>query len=292
LSRCEKRVRLIRMITVGRVLRAERRRSGLTLRQLAEKCGTDHTHLSRIESSDDRVPSRDLLDRMGAALGPVAAARLSSSAGRLTPGAERMLSAFAEVMAEPAITDRVQPALRRVEARLRADSILAQVRGRASSGDRVDAWALCRALGLRPEIRNGSGPAASFTGNLVAIRDPGGSEDAGAAARVNFLLAHAVAHFARNELECSFPRASASELPALDTAACLLCPHNLLDRAFRNVMSALDEDARNPWTAASGEVVAAVADRLAVPGWVALRCLADEQLLDDDAIYYSLGDRP
>ncbi|WP_245674002.1 hypothetical protein [Actinoplanes rectilineatus] len=126
----------------------------------------------------------------------------------------------------------------------------------------------------------------------MTIRDPGEPGDAGGLPRVRFLLAHTAAHAFRGENVCTFPFVGPEEIPALDMAASLLCPLPLLRRAVAAVLLDLDEDARNPWSSLSANMVPAVAHRLAVPGWVALRRLADESLLDDEAIYYTLGDQP
>jgi transcriptional regulator with XRE-family HTH domain len=273
----------------GNVLRAERTRKGITLRELAERCGTSYTHLSRLETgSAARVPSRDLLDRLLSALGdPVSSAAISLAAGRIPAAAERGISGFSRAISEPEFSDRTLPALRRLDAGAHAEALLAGAFRRAIAGDRVDPEALCRAAGLRPRIITGTqGPAATFEADrLVVVRDPGQPGDAGTAPRVRFLLAHAAAHAARRQLSCTFPRVGTNgESAAIDLAAHLLSPRNLLARALRAMTPAIDEDARDPWAPTSADRATAVAERLGIPGWIAVRRLADEALLDDDAV--------
>ncbi len=277
----------------GAALRKARIEKGLTLRALAQRSGTDYTHLSRIETGGERVPSRQLLDRLLHAIeDPSAAALLAGAAGRLTPAAELAVSAFPRALAEPALSERALPALRRIDVGVAAEVMLSRIPRRGLIGDRVEPEVLCRSLGLRPVIRAGeSGPAATFDGDTVVVRDPGEPGDAASLPRVRFLLAHAAAHAVLGERVCTLPRAGKAEPPAFDLAAHLLCPRQLLERVLRAVVPTLDDEARNPWASSSANAAAAVAERLAVPGWVVLRRLADEALLDDEALYFSLGDQ-
>jgi transcriptional regulator with XRE-family HTH domain len=276
----------------GATLRELRMGSRMTLRELADRCETNYTHLSRLERGNDRVPGRDLLGRLAHALGPEAGARLAAAAGRIPPTAEHALARSPHALIEPMLTARTVPAIRRIEAAFLADSLLQRTRQRGIEGDRVEPFILCRALGLRPVVKSGEArPAALFDGDAVTIWDPGDPEDAAAFPRVRFLLAHAVGHALLGRRSCTFPRTSNDEAQASDVAGHLLCPRHLLVRAVETAVLALDEDARNPWTYRSGDIVAVVAERLSVPGWIALRRIADEALLDDDALYFYLGDQ-
>ncbi|MDQ1747826.1 MAG: Helix-turn-helix domain [Frankiaceae bacterium] len=276
----------------GPLLRQLRRDSGFTLRQLAERSGSHFTHLSRLEQGSDRAPSRGLVERLARALGPEAGSRLAAAAGILTEPTERAVARTHRALAEPVFAERSLPALRRIDAGVLAESLLRKAPSRGMERDRVNPTVLCRTLGIRPEVRAGeAGPAAVFDGDTVRICDPGDPDDAAAVPRVRFLLSHAAGHALIGNRECTFPRMADEEAFALDLAAHLLCPRALIERTLRAVSSELDDEARNPWAARSGDVVTLVAERLAVPGWVALRRLADEALLDDDALYYSLGDR-
>lgn len=278
----------------GAALREVRTAKGLTLRVLAERCGTGYSHLSRIETGDERIPSRSLLERLLDALDdPAAAAVLMGAAGRLVPEAERKVSEFPRALAEPVLSQRAVPALRRIDAGVIAEGLLARVPGRGLVGNLVDPQVLRRSVGLHLIQRpSDGGLVAEFDGDVVVLRDPGDPDDAAAFPRGRFLLAHVVGHVLLGARSCAFPRVPEDELPALDVAAHLLCPRLLLERAFREAIPELDEDARSPWSSRSAAVAAVVAERLAVPGWVALRRLADEGLLEDEAIYFSLGDRP
>lgn len=272
----------------GDVLRAQRTRKGLTLRELADQCGISYSHLSRLEAgSVARVPSRDLLERLLSVLAdPVSWAALSLAAERIPAERERAISRFSRAISEPEFSDRTLPALRRLDAGAQAEALLAGKFRRAITGHRVDPETLCRAAGLRPRIVRGSrGPTARFEAdNVVVVHDPGQPGDAGTAPRVRYLLAHAAAHAALRQLSCTFPRvATHGESEAIDLAAHLLSPRNLLERALR-VTTPLDEDARDPWAPRSAHRATAVAERLGIPGWIAVRRLADEALLDDDAV--------
>jgi hypothetical protein len=234
------------------------------------------------------VPSRGLLDRLTSALGdPISSAAISFAAGRLPAEAERVISGFSRAISEPELSDHTLPALQRLDAGAQAEGLLAGAFRRAIAGDRVDPAALCRAAGLRPRVvTGGQGPVTTFEANdVVVVRDPGQPGEAGGAPKVRFLLAHAAAHAARDERSCTFPRVGTrAESAAIDLAAHFLSPRSLLERALRAVTPAVDEDARDPWAPQSADRATAVAERLGVPGWIAVRRLADEALLDDDAV--------
>jgi transcriptional regulator with XRE-family HTH domain len=276
----------------GHRLRELRLASRLTLRDLARESGSDFTHLSRLERGlAGREISRDLLSRLAQVLGPEMGAELTSVAGIVTPAAERVLADFPHALIEPALSDLTAPALRRIEAGTLANSLFLQAPARGVEGGRVNPETLGRTLGLRLRVWSGEErPAATFDGDVVTISDPGSPDDAAATPRVRFLMAHAVAHALIGRRLCDFPRMVQDEEQAVDVAAHLLCPRSLLVRAVEIVKRELEEDAQNPWTFQSGDVVAAVAERLSVPGWMALRRLAEEALLDEDAMLYYLGE--
>jgi transcriptional regulator with XRE-family HTH domain len=267
----------------GAVLRKRRRARKLTLRDLASLTGSHYTHLSRLETGREQVASRELMNRLGSELGAEAAAELAAAAGRLTPVAEKSVSAFPRALVDPALAERTVPALRRIELAAKAERIVARTRG-AIVGNRVDPSALCRAVGLRPQIVPGD-PALTFDDRDVRIAEPAGLEDPARAARVRYLMAHAAAHAHQDSRSCSYPRMSNGEPEAHDLCVHLLCPRGLLERSFREVLSEYP-DLSDPWAPGTGNLVSAVAERLSVPAWVALRRLADQSLLDDEALYY------
>ena len=63
----------------------------------------------------------------------------------------------------------------------------------------------------------------------------------------------------------------------------------MLGDAFNSVLATAEADNSLLWSADSGDVISAVAARLAVPGWLAGRRLADEALLENEALYHSMG---
>ncbi|MEI7692560.1 MAG: hypothetical protein WCJ50_08575, partial [Actinomycetes bacterium] len=127
--------------------------------------------------------------------------------------------------------------------------------------------------------------------NRVAIIcDRGSVDDAATFPRIRFMMAHVAAHLALRDHACSFPAMQTGEDLYCDIAAHLLCPPSLLDKALLTASVEFDGESRDPWASRYGVIVSAVADKLAIPGWVAIRRLADESILDDNALYYSLGD--
>jgi transcriptional regulator with XRE-family HTH domain len=63
-------------------LRAERKRSGLSLARLAEETGMSKTYLLRLETDDDANPSLDVLTRVASALDVTVADLLGAPATR------------------------------------------------------------------------------------------------------------------------------------------------------------------------------------------------------------------
>jgi hypothetical protein len=86
---------------------------------------------------------------------------------------------------------------------------------------------------------------------------------------------------------------------ARDVAVHLLCPASLLETAFYDALpkvsahdgtdKPLEGDPNVLWHSDAGQIITAVAVRLGVPNWVAVRRLADEALLDEEALYYADG---
>jgi transcriptional regulator with XRE-family HTH domain len=270
--------------TFGAVLRRLRDRRGMTQRELAFAAATHATHLSRLESGDRSGLSRELLERLGVALD--AEAELAAAAGRLTARLEAQLCRFPAGLAGEAFERRTLRSMRRAQAASVAQAILATIPGSAVRG-RVDPDAVLRQMRLEPRTRRGTGVPVSIEGRLVTVTDPGGPDDPGAFPRVRFLKAHAAAHVALRMPECEFPRMSDAEQLACDVAVHLLCPSGLLDNALRDSA----RGGSGPWDSDPGGLIADVATRLGVPSWLAVRRLADEALLEDDALYYTVGDQ-
>lgn len=269
----------------------------MTQQQLADAVDTHATHVSRLESDQRTAVGRELLDRLGAALG--ARAQLAAAAGRLPPLIERAISESPAALDDSIFETRTLPILRRFDAAARAARALSRVPGGAVQGGRIDPSAICRRLGFDPQTRFTSTEVpVLFRDRQIIVSDPRGSSDPAALPRARFLLAHAAAHVLDNDVTCAFPRMAGGEQQATAIASYLLCPPDLLDLAFRAAVKTLsaaanqEEDNHGPsdadpiWTNGAGSIVTSVALRLAVPGWVALRRLADESLLDDEALCY------
>lgn len=306
----------------GATLRRLREQRRMTQRELADASGTHVTHLSRLEGNQRAEVSRELLERLGNSLG--ARAELAAAAERLTPQTERAISGYAEALDDTVFERQALPALRRIAAGVRASQLLARTPGGAVRGGRIDPGAICRILGFAVVTRVANpGAPVEFSGRTITVSDPGLQGDPAALPRIRFLIAHAAAHASTSsppqrtpqpaqtmddDPRCSYPRMQPGEDMACDIAAHLLCPVNLLEPAFhealRDVMvdggEATEESDEGgppaptdiPWRADVGQIVSAVAQKLAIPGWVALRRLADEALLDDEAPYYTSGERP
>jgi transcriptional regulator with XRE-family HTH domain len=275
----------------GETLRRLRDREQLTLRKLASVAGTDHTHLSRLEHG--RVPSRELLERIGDAFTPQARVELFSAAERLPAEVERLFAGFPHALSADGLNRHTKPSLRRTEASHLADRFLRSVPAGGANGGRVEPEILCRRLHFQPVIQ----PAAATLSvifdaqtSTVTIRDKGTQDDAATFPRLRFLMAHAAGHLLLDQRICSFPAMQEGEDYVCDLACYLLCPPTLLDNAVLTAGVDLDQDARDPWASRYGDIVSVVAEKLAIPGWVAVRRLADESFLEGNALYYSLGD--
>jgi transcriptional regulator with XRE-family HTH domain len=277
----------------GEALRHLRTRERLTLRELASVAGTDHTHLSRLEHG--RMPSRDLLARLGKAFTAQGRVELFSAAERLPADVERTIASFPHALGTDELSRHTKPSLRRTEAAHLANRLLRSIPAGGVDGGRIEPEILCRRLHFRPVAQTGA-EALSVTfdenDSVVMIRDRGTQDDAATFPRLRFLLAHAAGHLLLEQRSCSFPAMRADEDFVCDLAAYLLCPPLLLDKAVLTAGLELDEDARDPWASRYGDIVSVVAEKLAIPGWVAVRRLADESLLEDNALYYSPGDEP
>ncbi|MFE4953463.1 helix-turn-helix domain-containing protein [Streptomyces sp. NPDC056653] len=276
---------------LGPTLRRLRLRRGMTQRQLADAAGTHVTHVSRVESGERVTVSRELLERLGDNIDGLA--ELTAAAGRVPARAERAISQFPDALENAVLEARTLPALRRLTAAARAQYLLARTPGGAVEGGRIEPKALCRQLKLQPVVGLAdNGPPITFEGRQVIVTDPGQHGDPASLPRIRFLIAHAAAHALDEQLSCLFPRMGSGEELTCDVAAHLLCPPNLLEGAFRSAVLEAGPEAGDPWASDVGAVVTAVARQLGVPGWIAIRRLADEALLDDEALYYTLGDRP
>ncbi|WP_328452013.1 helix-turn-helix domain-containing protein [Amycolatopsis sp. NBC_00438] len=272
----------------GSVLRALREKKGMTQQQLADAAGTSVSHLSRLETTPRQI-SRQLLARLGHELG--AEEELSAAAGRLPEHIEKLLATYAAATAPAVFRSKALPAFRRLEAESKAAKFLQTFPGVVRSG-RVDHAALGRALHFRVQQSFTPGDdVVTIRNDSVTVSDPGQQDDPATFPRVRFLFAHAAAHVLLGEQTCVFPRAPEGEELCSDIACHLLCPEPLLRRALTAATADQGLGASFLWRTDAANVVATVAARLSIPGWVAVRRLADEALLDSEAILYPAGEQ-
>jgi transcriptional regulator with XRE-family HTH domain len=274
----------------GSELRRLRARKGMTQRQLAEAASTHYTHVSRLESGIRAELSRDLLDRLGVALG--AEAELASAARRLPTRLEALLCQYPAALTDDVLEERTLRSMRRLQAAAMAQTCLAGVPSGGVLRGRIAPESVLRQFRVRIQMQISDETPVTIETGVVTIRDPGGPDDPSKFPRVRFFLAHAAAHLLMNSPDCVFPRMPAQEQLACDIATQLLCPSGLLESAVREAQRGRGSEEPSPWASDPGELVADVATRLGIPSWLAIRRLADEALLDDDALYYSLGDQP
>ncbi|BCJ51853.1 hypothetical protein Asp14428_33280 [Actinoplanes sp. NBRC 14428] len=191
------------------------------------------------------------------------------------------------------ITDvsRVEPCERcslwRLTAAVDAQRLLSRVPG-AVEGGWADLKVICHRK-LRPSVRAALSPSlVAFA--LKTVTASGGPDDPALFPCVGLLLVHAAARGLRQPAPCACPRLGAGEEDANGLAAQLPCPPLLIEAAVRTAVREAALDAANPWVPGASEVVASVARTHGAPGWVVLRRLADEALLDDDA-FFMQGDQ-
>jgi transcriptional regulator with XRE-family HTH domain len=273
---------------LGEVLRRLRKASRLTQAELAVRVGTGASHLSRIESGERQDVGRDLLERLGKALG--APFELASAAGRLPASTEAAIAGYPRALSAPGFDRRTTPALRRLDAVPVAEALLNRTPG-STTAEQVDTVVLCRSFRCQPQTAAAAsapplaflpGPARAPVG--VVINPRGERADAELVPRTRFLQAHAAAHLDSRRYDCALPVLNEHELRLIDVTCALLAPRHLLERAVA-VGTRLADDL---WGASGAAVVEDVAGRLAIPAWVAVRRLADEGVLDGQALYEAM----
>jgi transcriptional regulator with XRE-family HTH domain len=278
---------------LGPTLRGLRRARNLTLAELAALVGTSESHLSRIETGKREDISRHLIARLAQALD--APAELARAAGKLPAERESQIAAYAGALG--AEYDRLTgPALRRLDAVPAGESLFARTPN-ATRGGQVDTRVLCRFRGCdpRPETAADAPPVTFAAAHPVtglpgwaAINPGGGSETA---TRLRFLEAHAAVHLEAGSYTCTLPRLSTSEeVRFIDITCAALAPRTLLDRALRIAAAAGNDTNGGPdiWGTSGTSLVEDVATSLGIPTWVAVRRLAEEGLLEDQALYESM----
>ncbi len=119
--------------------------------------------------------------------------------------------------------------------------------------------------------------------------NPGSGVEAGI--RLRFLEAHAAVHLDARVYECTLPRMGmAEEMRFIDITCAVLAPRTLLDRAMRIAASSVGDESDTPdvWGISGVSLVEDVATSLGISAWVAVRRLAEEGLLEDQALYESM----
>ena len=231
-----------------------RRDAGLTRAELAASAKLDLSVLSRLESGryQHRLKSA-AVERLTAALSCGDA--LYVAGGFLSPGFQEL---FADASLQPVLTDAaaVKPALRRVRLMQIAQEVTEAAQ--TVAGRQVDVARLWRAA-QREAGQDPGAPPHRWLGTHPST-----------VAGQRFQMAHCAAHVLLTT-ECGLPRLTAAEGEASELASLLLAPPASLRTAVRVAFQA--EVAA--WDADTGGLVAAVAEFLMVPGWVAACRLAD-----------------
>jgi hypothetical protein len=130
---------------------------------------------------------------------------------------------------------------------------------RSRNGLMIDTDRLLRAAGGSRQVT--SGPVAARKSDSTATR--------------RFYAAHAAAHLILSS-DCAWPQISAHELDANDLAGALLAPRGLMIQALKAAFASPVD----PWSPDAGSLVEIIADKLLVPGWVALRRIGVMQELN------------
>ncbi|MEU4548288.1 helix-turn-helix domain-containing protein [Nonomuraea dietziae] len=230
--------------------------AGLSRRELAARADIDRSVLSRLERGayPHQVRS-ETLSRLSAVLN--CGDSLHLAAGTASPGVQDlspMLQQVHSALGETAIRE----GLRRLELTAVASAFEARILSR--DGKQVDEMRLCREVG-------------TATGEPLEPR--GGCSSAQPAWR-RFWIGHDAAHTILKTI-CKWPYVLSEETDANYLAGLLLAPDRLVQAAVRN---SLLRELRPAWTPDCGGVVGEVAERLMIPGWVAVRRIAESGHLD------------
>lgn len=238
-------------------LREHRKRAGLSRGELAALARLDVSVLSRLERADypHRIRS-GTLSRLASALD--CADSLHLAAGLPTPTVEELGPVLQR--AHLAVGDQVtREGLRRLE--LRGYAARFERAALRRDGSQVDEIRLARAVGRE-------------TGREIASRTSYPQQDA---AGRRFWMAHAAAHALLRSEGCRWPRAEAGEAEANYVAGVLLAPDRLVQAAVRTCLIPRSAEL---WAYSCADLTAEVAERLLVPGWVAIQRIAEAGQLE------------
>ena len=255
----------------GTLVRTARLLRGMSLEELAEAASTSAAHLSRIERSERQHLSPDLRDELARILDLPADAVLRADP-RLPTAVQRELAdpAFSSVfMAEGRVAQRARAALRRANLALVAEAAFGTgtVLADLDAALRDHGIASAEAPDAAPDLRLDP-PIAWVRRGLTRPR-------------VRFAQAHALGHAILEPVPvCDWGAAAAAESEATALAAFILAPRPVLGRAVRRVAARLELDV---WGRGAGDLIAAVADELDLPGWLVARRAAEEGFLAQEA---------
>jgi transcriptional regulator with XRE-family HTH domain len=276
-----------------------RKKTGMSQAEVAEFIGVHQSVVSDLERGVQRTLEIEALDRLAATFGDDGW-RLHADAGVLPAAAEAALAGMFRAV-KP---DRIQRTVEAVRRREAAEIVRAEY-GRIPPGSsgRVEDVTLLTIANLRQgPVTHGGAVSVELIGDTVHLTLPARAADPAwpSTFERRYLLAHAAAHvlLVRHEVvgnfQCQFPRRDDTEGWVTDLACQMLAPEAVLGQA---VEYALDEwrhantftsgtDEAPPadvWSAEGANIVTAVARRLAIPIWVAVRRLGEDGSLDVEA---------
>lgn len=235
-------------------LREARERSGLSRGDLAQRASVHPSFLSRLERGQYRhAITPDTLAKLSEVL--ACGDRLFDAAGRVRPAVHGLLAPLGRAYSL-AGDAQVRAGLRRLE----LAGLAAEITDQPISPDdmRIDTALLCKAVEQRCR-------------RPVAVRPV--SADADLANR-RFWRAHAAAHTLL-DTECEWPHVTAPEIETNTLAVLLIAPTRLVSSAVR---SASRQAGHTLWDPGCTGLVQFVAERLDLPGWVALRRISEADL--------------
>jgi transcriptional regulator with XRE-family HTH domain len=235
-------------------LREERLRARLTRRELADLASIHQSVLSRLERGTyPHEITTATLKRLSDALD--CDNRLFAAARVASPAAMELLAHLGRAHSRAGEV-QVRLGLRRLE----LAGIAGEFETQAMSPDdtRIDTKRLC--LEVARSRRRPVEPRFGKKEAVLAVR--------------RFWRAHAAAHTLL-ETVCRWPYVEQTEVDANSLAGMLIAPTRLVNSAIRSAVLPAEHEI---WEPGCADLVRAVAERLAIPGWVALRRIADAEL--------------
>lgn len=243
-------------LALAEALQTARSRAGLSRSELAAKANLHTSVLSRLERGEyPHSVTPETLKRLSDAL--KCDDRLFLAAGAADPQARELLAPLGRAFArsgDPA----VRAGLRRIE--LAGIAAEFETQGFSPGDTYIDVDVLLAAV-------------HQSRGQPVNVHYGGRDPDI---ARRRFWRAHAAAH-ALLDVVCDWPRVLDREKDVNLLAGLLIAPTRLVTLAVQAAAIPADQEI---WDPGCADLVRVVAERLIVPGWVALRRIADVDGLD------------